>query len=549
MSSVVDEDADLTADALRGECVRGLNRVKVLMAYMCCVSVAIFPVVCVIEWILMDARKGNPEDWWYCLVRQDPLSHWIDSNQQYALPQVLAGILVQSCLLAWASIITYQRACIRMDWIASCVVQNAFTLCLMLLPPGLTGVPTPKAITASVVTMTDFASNYHCDHKANQFVRMCVVLLYLLVLPNFLCLCFAVRAEGFRRRAIAAEKKLRLQTLKEQGLAHKLCCTDGLPRTVVLGGVMFVAYFLNCLTRGLIGIYAQHSFDDFTKERNIGPVQLSGDHILEAPAPTTSLGAVLQNLAYVQLIRGYTGDDLASYRLCGLLSGGALYVSMPSFIVLIKSTTMHSLWGDLDECVDFVSAGDASSVYGFPSVSVARAQCKLRFVNEYATLVMVAFVFFTAVSALRTFALNDLRFDDFVTPAPNDKRNLHLLDTADSMGFENDLNPPPQIFDTTPRGHRPLRRSNTTYSAVIIRPIPNNANKKKLNRSATFAPGSSSASERRATFQRANTTAFIKTHDDDDDDDVNSESDVPAASQHHPRVRFRASSAESSDWL
>ena len=128
-----------------------------MMAYMLCVSAMMLPVISVLEWVLVEARKGDlAEDWWKCFVsvqRQtlDSLEsvlfeipsfsdsngvgrisgrapretshsirclcwsnaelHWIDASAKQKLPGVLVAMLLQACLLGWLTIIMYQRAC------------------------------------------------------------------------------------------------------------------------------------------------------------------------------------------------------------------------------------------------------------------------------------------------------------------------------------------------------------------------------------------------------------------------------------------------------
>ena len=43
--------------------------------------------------------------------------------------------MVQSAILAWVALVLTQRACIRMDWISSAIVNVSFTTLLIALPP------------------------------------------------------------------------------------------------------------------------------------------------------------------------------------------------------------------------------------------------------------------------------------------------------------------------------------------------------------------------------------------------------------------------------
>ena len=124
------------AEALRAECEWGLRLVRGLMAYLLCVSAAVGVATGVCEWIIIEARRGSLErDWWKCLCDDTVVAHWVLSAQRQEIPGVLAAMMVQSSLLAWVALILTQRACIRMDWISSAIVNVAFTALLVLLPP------------------------------------------------------------------------------------------------------------------------------------------------------------------------------------------------------------------------------------------------------------------------------------------------------------------------------------------------------------------------------------------------------------------------------
>lgn len=464
--------ASETAEALRRECERGLTRVKFLMAYMACVSMMILPCVTIIEFILIYSQKGNLEkDWWKCLIHGNVLAHWIESTQSTQLPTVLGALLVQSCLLAWASIIAYQRACIRMDWIASAVVNCSFSLLLILLPQGNASTPAPQSITVSLVTFAGFAWKPHrfsqvpepnrCP-RAQQFLVLCTWLTVAVTVANVVCLFSSIRAEMIRRRAIAAEKALCRATGEKSklGLAHRLC-NDGLPRSIVAGGTMYFAYIIMAITRSIMLVYGQHSFDNLLRQRSFKGVTFLGGIVLIGQAPSTALGPTLAVLAFSQIIRGYSGDDLASYRVAAFMCFGSLFVTIPSFAGLMQSVIWHRLWDiTSDTCLNVVS-DTSRKFYGFPTRKVARVQCYLKFIDFYATCVFVLFLFCMGTSAMRTFALNDHSLDDIITPAPTD-RAVHMLHTTDNTGFENDLMGRPTI-------RRASSLNDGNYAAIIIR--------------------------------------------------------------------------------
>lgn len=527
--------AALAAEDLRQECEAGLLRVRYLMTFMMCVTAVIVPVVAVCEWTIIESRRGDlAKDWWKCLVNQNVLLHWIESTQRYKLPGVLSALLYQACLFAWVSIIVYQRACIRMDWISSCIINAAYTLLLILLPPLSTAWCSPSAVTASLVTLFDYLwppdafdsvpEPNRCA-KAHAFSRLCLCLATCCALANACCLLLVIRAESIRRRAVAAEKRYLAadrplendaaaastayeppgrndataspnsvpaardekragpdSLLEQQGLAHRLCCTDAAPREIVFGAIVFITYVIVAAARASMLIVGQRSFNSFTRQREISVTvpgnrhdepltqSVSGGTTLIGAAPSLAFGPTLAMLSFASILRGFSGDDLANYRIAALLAIGALLVDVPSLSALIHGVLQRRLWKatDLHHCVHYYIRGKGIDLYGFPSIDRARTMCRCILIDFYAACIHVVFVAAMAVASIRTFTLNHRSFDNVVMPAPDSslRGSMHLLQTSDDTGFEYDLAAPPLPHRRSAGQREVLGR----YSAIIVRP-------------------------------------------------------------------------------
>lgn len=470
-------------EELRRECEMGLKRARYLMALMVCVTCAIAPTVAVCDWIIVEARRGNLEkDWWKCLVYQDALSRWIVSSTRYELPAVLSALLYQSCILAWASVVVYQRSCIRMDWISSCIVNNAFTLLLMLLPPLSVQWATPSAITSSLVTLWAYVERdssvggrgvpepNQCG-KAQWFARLCLFLVGCCALVNGLCLTLAIRAEMIRRRV---DKKAKMdEEDPEDGLDHRLCCkNNSAPREIVFGSLAFATYVICAASRATILVVCQRSFMVLTRERSVGSISLGGGTTLVAADPSIAIGPSLAMLAFAQILRGFSADDLASYRVAAFLSSGALIVDAPGLTALIHGIVQHKLYNfDLEQCVSNYIFGDTGDLYGFPTKRQARIVCRCVFVDFYSASAHVFFVAAMCVATVRIFTLNHHTLDNVVTPAPGDRpSSMRILHASDGVGFEYDLLHRPTIEDNNEIDEM---KEDKGFSAVIIRPTSN----------------------------------------------------------------------------
>ena len=531
-------EASRTAEALRCECEAGLRRVKYLMAYMALVSVVILPVVGILEWILADSQRGNLEDdWWKCLIHDNVELHYVESEQSEKMATVLAALLYQSCLLVWAALIVFQRSCIRMDWISSGIVNNLYTLLLIALPPFAGGWPAPTAVQASLITMLFYVKpNVFAQvpepnqcHTAYHFCQLCVALVCLTVVSNVISLFYLCRAEHLRRRAVAAEKALffavqqpstplvgvdppgdvqttlsgscdeetkqdeKQFTWETYGLVHRVCCgrrcSFALPRSIVLGGVMVASYVGCALSRGVIVVVAQRAFDAFTRAKTLSSTTILGGTVLIPTAPMLALGPSAAFLSFASILRGFSGDDLAPYRIAALLAVAALFVDLPAFAATVRLGLRSRIYNlDVDRCVSAYIFDRTESIYGFPSESQARSLCVALMTNFYFEWVHVVAIFFMAISSIRTFTLNDKSFDAVVEPQPADdgaRGSLHLLQTDDPATFEFDLHGPPSRSSVgivpppaagSPLNHhhhracRGLRLDDARYSAIIIRP-------------------------------------------------------------------------------
>ena len=153
------EAAQAAAEALRSCCARGLMLVKCLAAYLLIVSIGAGVLASIAEWVVVAARRARGTDdddtheWWSCLCEQSVAAHWVDSSQPEKIPVVLSATLLQSIILAAASLLVTQRACVRMDWLGSAVVNVLFLTLAILLPPAASGWPAPTAISSSLATL------------------------------------------------------------------------------------------------------------------------------------------------------------------------------------------------------------------------------------------------------------------------------------------------------------------------------------------------------------------------------------------------------------
>ena len=213
-----DEDADAAArrEALRSCCERGLVLVRGLAVYLLIVSIGAGVLASIAEWVVVAARRARGTDdddahaWWGCLCEQSVAAHWVDSSQPEKIPVVLSATLLQSIILAAASLLVTQRACVRMDWLGSAVVNVLFLTLAILLPPEASGWPAPTAISSSLATLAAWAFRPFGDDgckSSRRFARWCVGVAAAALATNAGVLIFLVWAERLRRRAAAAREK------------------------------------------------------------------------------------------------------------------------------------------------------------------------------------------------------------------------------------------------------------------------------------------------------------------------------------------------------
>ena len=249
-----EDDADAAArrEALRSCCERGLVIVRGLAAYLLVVSIGAGVLAAIAEWVVVAARRArgtNDDDahaWWGCLCEQSVAAHWVDSSQPEKIPVVLSATLLQSIILASASLLVAHRACVRMEWLGSAVVNVLFLTLAILLPPAASGWPAPTAISSSLATLAAWAFRPFGDDgckSSRRFARWCVAVSAAAVATNAGVLAFLVWAERLRRRAVVEEKRSK-------------------PRAVVaLGGLALMGYAVAALARLGVSVLAQRSFD------------------------------------------------------------------------------------------------------------------------------------------------------------------------------------------------------------------------------------------------------------------------------------------------
>ena len=427
MDEVKEEESSircpLLVDKEEDACERGLVRVKVLMIYMLCVSVMVLPTVGVLEWIVADGRRGSLEkDWWKCLVHDNVELNFAQSNQQEELPAVTAALLYQSCILAWASVIIYQRACIRSDWMSSAVIQCFYAFLLILLPPFAPGWPAPTSCQASLTTMVFFVSEKLFSEVpkpnecrvARQFCQWCLFLVFLAFFCTLACFFCVSRAEYTIRRK-STEKSTFFQ--KQHHLVHRLCARR-LPRSVVLGVFMVCAYAGCAICRCVIVVISQRSFGALTRQRTFPLKDRLGGTLLVPTAPAFGLGPSAAFLAFAFVLRGFSGDDLAPYRIAALLATAALFVDLPAFVATLhlakRSDSLLNF--DLTKCAtDYVLAA-SDFLFGYPNRAQARSICLALASNVYFEIIHILALVGLAIASIRTFTLNDKSIDEIVQP-------------------------------------------------------------------------------------------------------------------------------------
>ena len=533
---------------LRNTCEWGLGVVRLLMGYLLCVSASVACATGACEWIIVESRRGSLEvDWWKCLCDDGLVAHWVDSQQKQKIPGVLAATMVQSAILAWVALVLTQRACIRMDWISSAIVNVSFTALLIALPPFTAAWPAPTAIASSLVSLCAWtfrarpfgavAEPNDCG-KAHAFMVLCVGLTAATLLCNVGALAFLLKAECRRRAAVEAEdaalalegeaeapaprrrrrgsssdesidapapldrlsagsaNPLRLPSgltpspaKKGAGgggprrppgrLEHRLYCCVAAPRTITLGSVMVLAYAACAVSRCCLSILSQRAFDAaLFGDHNVLGVDVPGTASYVAAAPGMAIGAGAAFTSFSSLLRGFAAEDLANFRIAFLLGALALFVDLPTLAATVHGGLQHDLFTvDASRCVDGYMLGDAHDVYGYPTRGKARKLCVALYVDLWATVVHVVAVFFMTVSAARTFTYNNRPLAAAVEPppgaleaAPEPRRAMHLLHTADECTFEYDVRWP----SPRPLPGAQLRGSATApdarYSALVIRP-------------------------------------------------------------------------------
>ena len=311
------EAAQAAAEALRSCCERGLVLVRGLTIYLLLVSAGAGVLASIAEWVVVAARRARGTDdddtheWWGCLCEQSVAAHWVDSSQPEKIPVVLSATLLQSIILASASLLVTHRACVRMDWLGSAVVNVLFLTLAILLPPAASGWPAPTAISSSLATLASWAFRPFGDDgckSSRRFARWCVGVAAAALATNAGVLAFLVWAERLRRRAAAAEEK------------------RSKPRAVVaLGGLALVGYAVAALARLGVSVLAQRSFDAFFFDRWSVVAYVAGQ-------PGFQLAGATAFASVAMAVRGAATGDRAHLRVAALLGAVALYINLPAFV-------------------------------------------------------------------------------------------------------------------------------------------------------------------------------------------------------------------------
>ena len=330
-----EDDADAAArrEALRSCCARGLMLVRCLAAYLLVVSIGAGVLASVAEWVVVAARRARGTDdddahaWWGCLCEQSVAAHWVDSSQPEKIPVVLSATLLQSIILAAASLLVTQRACVRMDWLGSAVVNVLFLTLAILLPPAASGWPAPTAISSSLATLAAWAFRPFGDDgckSSRRFARWCVGVAAAALATNAGVLIFLVWAERLRRRAAAAREKRNRPRLV----------------IVVLGGLALVGYAVAALARLGVSVLAQRSFDAFFFDRWSVVAYVAGQ-------PGFQLAGATAFASVAMAVRGAATGDRAHLRVAALLGAVALYINLPAFVATCV---------EINQCVGCISA-------------------------------------------------------------------------------------------------------------------------------------------------------------------------------------------------
>jgi len=379
----VDANAAARQEALRSCCARGLMLVKCLAAYLLIVSVGAGVLASIAEWVVVAARRARGTDdddahaWWSCLCEQSVAAHWVDSSQPEKIPVVLSATLLQSIILASASLLVTHRACVNMDWLGSAVVNVLFLTLAILLPPAASGWPAPTAISSSLATLAAWAFRPFGDDgckSSRRFARWCVVVSAAAIATNAGVLIFLVWAERLRRRAAAAEEK---------------------PRVVVaLGGLALVGYAVAALARLGVSVLAQRSFDASFFDRWSVVAYVAGQ-------PGFQLAGATAFASVAMAVRGAATGDRAHLRVAALLGAVALYVNMPAFVATADAARRRGLWLDgTTHCVnDYLARRDASDMYGRPSPARAHSLCRYIITEIWGTALHLLFLLLSTIAA------------------------------------------------------------------------------------------------------------------------------------------------------
>ena len=408
-----EEDAErrAAAEALRSCCTRGSMLVRCLAAYLLVVSAGAGVLASIAEWVVVAARRARGTDdddahaWWSCLCEQSVAAHWVDSSQPEKIPVVLSATLLQSIILAAASLLVAHRACVRMDWLGSAVVNVLFLTLAILLPPAASGWPAPTAISSSLATLAAWAFRPFGDDgckSSRRFARWCVGIAAAALATNAGVLIFLVWAERLRRAAAAGEKRNQPRLV-----------------IVVLGGLALVGYAVAALARLGVSVLAQRSFDASFFDRwsvvayvagqpvrrgvlvNLRAIEQTGPSYRLVSTQGFQLAGATAFASVAMAVRGAATGDGANMRIAVLLGAVALYVNLPAFVATADAARRRGLWlGGTTHCVDdYLARRDASDMYGRPSPARATRLCRYIITEIWGTALHLLFLLLSTIAA------------------------------------------------------------------------------------------------------------------------------------------------------
>lgn len=459
-----------------------------------------------LQWILGHYRRGSIEkDWWKCLVYDaDPLEHYFESHAAFQLVGALAASLFQSCLLALISVVLVQRSTVRIDWASSAVVNSAFTIMSLILPPFMPSFLVPSNIPSSLVSLASYVKPDMFDNlpkpnqcrKAYRFLTVVLGVQFSALFCNFASLLLAFRL-AFRRRVVVvtAQKSSRsLRIEDDDSEEQKSVCRENegdedrvVPFTVgrigiVTGCAALATYVVDVSASAKVGLVGQGSAnrlvpsiaDKYFHHASLN-IFLKGYALYISRTPTFTVTG-LAFFAVSMFLRGIATDDLAPIRVAGLVCAILAVYELPAWISCVHTFAQHNLYvADIVEpCKKYMIEGPGLQVFLFPSESDALHTCRLLQVHLYAGTVHIASLLVLAAICVLCFKFSvGTTATDIVAPQNSFGREQHQLPSTlgneprhfcrtltrrDSTGFE---------FDVRHYPNRPRRHTVVTFPSHL----------------------------------------------------------------------------------